>query len=91
MVGAEVVDAHHVRVVQTARRLGLHPEALGVRRLVGAQELHRHRTVEGAVRGPPHLTHGAAPQRLVQVVAVRQKQSHVRSFTVDDKLRRATR
>jgi hypothetical protein len=76
VVGAEVVHAHDVRMVETGRGLCLQAEPLDVRRLVRSQELDRDGAPENLVSRSPHLAHRAASQRLIQLIAVCQQHLH---------------
>ena len=68
----EVVDRHHVRVVEPRRRPSLPAEPLLEGLVVGqmgGQDLHRHHPIGHGVVGTPHVAHTAATQQLDQSVA----------------------
>ena len=70
---APVVDVDDVGVAEVGGRLGLAAEALdevGVDGELGEQHLDRHLAVEQQVAGEEHVGHTAAPDPLVDLVAV---------------------
>ena len=69
---AEVVDRHHVGIVEPCRRPGLPTETFLERLIVGqmrGQDFHRHHAVGHRVIGAPDVAHSAPAQQLDQLVA----------------------
>jgi hypothetical protein len=69
---AEVVDRHHVGIVEPRGRPSLATETFLERLIAGqmrGQDLHRHHAVGHGVIGAPDIAHSTAAQQLDQLVA----------------------
>src|SRR5215213_1269702 len=75
----EVVDWHHMGIVEPRGRKRLAPEPLFERWIGGQlrrQHLYRHYALCGRIEGLPDLTHTAAAQKLDQLVPAERRSLH---------------